>query len=212
MSQTVEVPELETLDVVSIDPDRTGLVVVDMQNDFVAADGALPVPGATDTVPKIERLLAWARERGVGVFYTQDTHREGDPEWEIWGRHAERGTYGWEIVEALAPREGEPVYEKVRYDGFYGTSLDHDLRVRKIDTLILCGTVANICVHYTAASAALRWYRVIHPVDALSALTPFDLEAALRQAAFLFQATLTTSAALLESGGPTAGRAPSAAG
>jgi hypothetical protein len=47
-------------------------------------------------------------------------------------------------------------------------------------------------VHYTAASAGLRWYRVIHPVDGLSALTPFDLEVALRQATFLFQARLTT--------------------
>jgi nicotinamidase-related amidase len=52
--------------------------------------------------------------------------------------------------------------------------------------------VANICVHHTAASAGLRWYRVIHPVDALSALTEFDMEAALRQASFLFQAELTT--------------------
>jgi Isochorismatase family len=62
-----------------------------------------------------------------------------------------------------------------RYDAFYGTSLDHELRVRGIETLVVCGTVANICVHYTAAGAAIRWYRV-HPVDALSALGPFDLE------------------------------------
>ena len=62
------------------------------------------------------------------------------------------------------------------------------------ETLVVCGTVANICVHYTAASAALRWYRVIHPVDALSALDPFDLESSLRQATFLFGARLTTAA------------------
>lgn len=61
-----------------------------------------------------------------------------------------------------------------------------------VDSLIICGNVANMCVHYTAASAGLRWYRVIHPVDALSALTPFDYELALRQASFLFQARLTT--------------------
>ena len=61
----------------------------------------------------------------------------------------------------------------------------------------MAGTVANICVHYTAASAGLRWYKVIHPVDALSALTPFDFEAALRQASFLFQARLTTVAGIV---------------
>ena len=70
---------------------------------------------------------------------------------------------------------------KVRYDVFYGTPLDHLLRLWGIDTLIICGTVANICVDYTAASAALRWYGVVIPRDAISALEPFDLEASLRQ-------------------------------
>lgn len=191
-SKTVEVPEYEIHDRVETDPASTAVVVVDMQHDFVDEEGALPVPGAGETVPRIRRLLEWARREGVAVFYTQDTHREGDPEWEIWGRHAEEGTHGWEILEEIAPREGELVFPKVRYDGFYGTGLDHHLRLRGIEALIVCGTVANICVHYTAASAALRWYRVIHPVDALSALTEFDMEAALRQASFLFQAELTT--------------------
>lgn len=192
MAKTVEVPEYRIEERVELEAARTALVVVDMQHDFVDEDGALPVPGAGATVPEIRRLLGWAREGGAAVCYTQDTHREGDPEWEIWGRHAEEGTGGWEIVEELAPRGDEPVFRKVRYDGFYGTGLDHHLRLRGIDTLIVCGTVANICVHYTAASAGLRWYRVIHPVDALSALTEFDMEVALRQASFLFQAELTT--------------------
>ncbi len=191
-SRSVEVPPYEIAERVAVDPARTALVVVDMQHDFVDADGALPVPGAAATVPRIGRLLEWARATGVTVLYTQDTHRPGDPEWTIWGRHVERGTRGWEIVAELAPRADEQVFEKARYDGFYGTGLDHALRTAGIDTLIVCGTVANICVHYTAASAGLRWVRVIHPVDTLSALTPFDLEAALRQASFLFQATLTT--------------------
>ncbi len=61
---------------------------------------------------------------------------------------------------------------------------------------MLCGTVANICVHYTAASAALRWYRVVVVRDAISALDPFDLESSLRQTAFLFQGTIADAAAL----------------
>jgi len=197
MGKTVEVPEYAVEESVTVDPRTTAVVVVDMQNDFVRADGALPVPGAADTVPRLRRLLDWARAGGVTVVYTQDTHREGDPEWAIWPRHAEHGTPGWEIVPELAPAPGEPVFEKVRYDGFYGTALDHELRRRGIDTLIVAGTVANICVHYTAASAGLRWYKVIHPIDALSALTPFDFEAALRQASFLFQARLTTVAGIV---------------
>ena len=190
--KTVEVPAYEVEDATELDPETTALVVVDMQRDFVDPDGALPVAGAAETVPRIARLLELARGAAMLVCFSQDTHRDEDPEWAIWGRHAEHGTRGWEIVPELEPRPGELVFEKPRYDAFYGTSLDHELRLRGIETLVVCGTVANICVHYTAASAALRWYRVIHPVDALSALDPFDLESSLRQATFLFGARLTT--------------------
>lgn len=82
--------------------------------------------------------------------------------------------------------------QKVRYDAFYATPLDHELRLAGVRDLIVCGTVANICVHYTAASAALRWYRVILPLDAVSALTPFDKESTARQVSALFQGAITT--------------------
>ena len=83
------------------------------------------------------------------------------------------------------------VLRKPRYDAFYGTPLDHLLRLWGIDTLVICGTLANICVHYTAASAALRWYAVVIPRDAISALDPFDLESSLRQTAFVLAGRLT---------------------
>lgn len=200
-TKIVEVPDYPIATSASIDPSRTALLIVDMQRDFVDAKGALSVPGAAATVPVIRRLVDWARKTGVAVMYTQDTHRAGDPEWTIWPKHVERGAWGWEIVDELKPASDELVFEKARYDGFYGTGLDHELRRRGLDTLIICGTVASICVHYTAASAGLRWYRVIHPIDALSALTPFDMEAALRQASFLFQAVLTTSDGLMTGAG-----------
>ncbi|HEV8044861.1 MAG TPA: isochorismatase family cysteine hydrolase, partial [Rubrobacter sp.] len=118
--------------------------------------GSLLVPDAEATIPNIKSLLGLARESGMKVVFTQDTHNEGDPEWEIWPEHVREGSWGWEIVDELSPREDELVVRKVRYDAFYGTHLDHYLRVWGVDTLVICGTVANICVHYTAASAALR--------------------------------------------------------
>ena len=74
-----------------------------------------------------------------------------------------------------------------------GRRYDHLLRLWGVDTLVICGTLANICVHYTAASAALRWYAVVIPRDAISALEPFDLETTLRQAAFVFAGRVTTA-------------------
>jgi nicotinamidase-related amidase len=196
MARTVEVPDYELHERVQVDPSRTALLVIDMQNDFVKEGGALVVPDAAATIPRIAGLLQRARAVGMWVAFSQDTHDEGDPEWRIWGEHVRRGTWGWRIVDELAPREDEPVIQKVRYDAFYGTHLDHFLRLWGVDTVVICGTVANICVHYTAASAALRWYDVVIPRDAVSALDPFDLESSLRQTAFLFAGKVTTIDAL----------------
>jgi nicotinamidase-related amidase len=192
----VEVPDYDVHERVSLDPSRTVLVVIDMQNDFVKPGGSLIAPGAEATIPRIARLLEAAREAEMRVAFSQDTHDADDPEFAIWGEHARRGTWGWQIVDELAPREDELVVQKVRYDAFYGTDLDHFLRLWGVESLIICGTLANICVHYTAASAGLRWFHVIIPHDAISALASFDLEASLRQTAFLFRGTITTVDAL----------------
>jgi len=197
MNGRVEIPEYEVHVEVRVDPTRTALVVVDMQNDFVHQGGSLLVPDAEATIPAINRLLQFARAHGMRVVYSQDTHREGDAEWRIWPEHAREGTWGWEIVDELAPARGDVVLRKLRNDAFYGTPLDHLLRLWGMDTLVICGTVANLCVQYTAASAALRWYDVVIPRDAISALDPFDLESSLRQTAFVFAGRITTAAALI---------------
>jgi len=202
----IEVPDYDVQAHVHVDPARTALVVVDMQNDFVREGGGLLVPDAEATIPAIRMLLELARANGVRVVYSQDTHRDGDPEWRIWPEHAREGSWGWEIVDELAPAPDDVVLRKPRYDAFYGTPLDHLLRLWGVDTLVICGTVANICVHYTAASAALRWYEVVIPRDAISALDPFDLESSLRQTALVLDGRITTAAALIF--GPR-GEAPS---
>lgn len=193
MARSVEVPEYEVHDEVRLDPAKTALIVVDMQNDFVKEGGSLLVPDAEGTIPAIRKLLNMVRKNSMKVVFTQDTHTDGDPEWDIWPEHVREGSWGWQIVDELQPRDDELVIRKVRYDAFYGTHLDHFLRLWGVDTLLICGTVANICVHYTAASAALRWYDIVISKDATSALDPFDLESSLRQTAFLFNGKITDS-------------------
>jgi nicotinamidase-related amidase len=190
---TVEVPHYAVQGQVRVDPARTALVVVDMQNDFVKQRGSLVVPEAEATTPAIRRLLDLARGSGMHVVYAQDTHRPGDPEWQIWPEHCREGSWGWEIVPELAPRLDETVLRKARHDAFYRTPLHRLLRLWSVDTLVICGTIANIGVHYTAASAALRWYTVVIPRDAISALEPFDLESSLRQVALVFAGQVTTA-------------------
>jgi nicotinamidase-related amidase len=185
MARTVDVPEYDVQDDVRVDPSRTALIIGDMQNDFVKEGGTLVVPSAEGTIPAIRSLLDLARESGMRVVFVQDTHGEGDPEWGIWGEHCREESWGWQVVDELAPREDEATIRKPRYDAFYGTQLEHMLRLWGVDTLIICGTVANICVHYTASSAAMRWFNVIVPKDCISSFNDFDMEASLSQTASL---------------------------
>ncbi len=191
---TVEVPEYEVVDSISLPADKTAIIVVDMQNDFVKPQGKLFVLTAPATVEPIKTLLERARSAGVRIFYTQDTHYDEDPEYEIWGEHVKYGTWGWQIIDELAPKPGDIVVQKTRYDGFYGTPLDDLLRVYGIKYTVIVGTVANICVLHTAASAALRWYKVVVPVDGISALTEFDLHATLRQIHYLYKGVIVRHA------------------
>jgi nicotinamidase-related amidase len=193
MAEPIAVPEIPHTERVALDPASTALIVVDMQHDFVSDGGSLQVADAQATVPAIADLIRRFRAAGAHIVFTQDTHRDGDPEFRIWPPHALEGTHGWEIVDELHPLPEDTVLRKPRYDAFYGTPLHHQLRVWGVQTLVICGTVANICVHYTASSAALRWYDVVIPRDAVSALDPFDLAASLRQTTSLLAGRVTTA-------------------
>jgi nicotinamidase-related amidase len=186
----VEVPDYNIESEVEVDPDRFVLLILDMQNDFVHPDGALYNPDAEETIDKIARFARRAREAGVPVWHTQDTHRKGDTEFDIWGEHCRKDTWGWEIVDKLTPQEDDLVFQKPRYDAFYGTDLDQQLREHDREGLIMAGTVANICVHYTAASAGHRFMDVVLPIDLISALDEFDYHSTLRQVNWLYQAKL----------------------
>jgi nicotinamidase-related amidase len=185
--KTVEVPEIPFEPKIELPASKTALVIVDMQNDFVKAEGTLEVPASRQTIPHIQGLLKRARQHGVIVTYTQDTAVEDDPEFDIWPAHCVRGTWGWQIIDELAPEEKDMVFQKNRYDGFYGTGLDHFLtRIWHIEHLVIVGTVSNICVLHTAASAGLRWFHVVIPANGISALTTFDQALTLRQASYLY--------------------------
>lgn len=185
--EQVVLPEIAFKATVKLPAAKSAVIVVDMQNDFVKPGGTLVVPDASETIAAIQGLLAQARANGTPVAYTQDTHFAGDREWSIWPEHCRAGSWGWQIIDELAPKPGELVCQKSRYDGFYDTSLDHYLtRVWGVEHLVIVGTVASICVLHTAASAGLRWFHVVVPANGISALTDFDQALTLRQVSWLY--------------------------
>jgi nicotinamidase-related amidase len=194
--KTVEVPEITYQPEVTLPAASTAVIVVDMQNDFVKPGGTLTNEVADSMVPRLTQLLDRARAQNVRIAYTQDSHLEGDPEWTIWPEHCRVGTWGWEIISELKPRPDDLICPKNRYDGFYGTWLDHFLtRVWRVQHLVIVGTVANICVLHTAASAGLRWFNIVIPADGVSALTDFDQAMTLRQASWLYLSKVVRSTA-----------------
>ncbi len=194
--KVVEVPEITYQPEVRLSAQSTALIVVDMQNDFVKPAGTLANESANAMVPRLAQLLDRARAHGVRVAYTQDSHMEGDLEWTIWPEHCRIGTWGWEIISELKPQPDDLICPKNRYDGFYGTWLDHFLtRVWQVKTLVIVGTVANICVLHTAASAGLRWFNLVISADGVSALTDFDQALTLRQASWLYLSRVVRSVA-----------------
>jgi nicotinamidase-related amidase len=185
--KNIEVPKLRVEDEVILNPKNTALIIVDMQNDFVREDGNLYVPTANNTIEKIKSLIERAKDKKVKIVYTQDTHFEDDLEWQIWPIHCKKGTSGWNIIDELKPQANDLIIEKNRYDGFYETPIEHYLgHVWNVENLIITGTVSNICVAHTAASAGLRWYKIIIPSDGISSLTDFDHEMTLRQVSTLY--------------------------
>ncbi len=158
----------------ALDPKKTAMIVVDMQNDFVAEGAALRSPQAAAMVPRLAEMLAFCREWGVRIVYTAHVHRRDGCDMglydDLYPPVAERsvlvdGTRGAEIFSELAPAPGEHVIKKHRYSAFFATDLDLILREWGIDTVVVSGTTTENCCHATARDAMFHNYRVIFLSD-----------------------------------------------
>jgi len=175
------------------DPARTAVVAVDMQNGFCHPDGSLHAPASEAVIDDVVDLVADARDAGAEIVYTRDVHPpeqfEGAhyyDEFERWGEHVVENSWEAELVGELDVREADHVVEKHTYDAFYGTELDGWLSAHGIDDLLICGTLANVCVLHTAGSAGLRDYRPVLVDDAIGAIEDDHKEYALDHADWLF--------------------------
>lgn len=189
---------------VTLDPGRTALVVVDMQNAFVERGGlfdlaGLDIDGARSVVDAARRLLMAARPVGIKVIYLQMGYRPDladsggptSPNWdkelalvlmrerpELAGRLLVHGTWDHAIVDDLKPEAGDLVVPKSRYSGFAGTALDSLLRTAGVTDLIFTGVATNVCVESTLRDAFFHEYRPVLVADATMAAGPEGQQAA----------------------------------
>lgn len=176
---------------------RAAVIVIDMINDFVT--GVFKSDRAAKIVPDIKALLDYAREQKIPIVYATDAHLPGiDPEFDVWGKHAEAGSWGAEIIDELKPKKGDFRVFKRKYSAFQGTDLDQLLREQSVDTVILCGVVTDICIQHTAADAFFRDYKIIIPKDCVEAVDAPTQEAAIRFMRKAYGPEITTSKELLK--------------
>ena len=176
-----------------LNPDRTAVVVVDMQNGFCHPDGSLYAPESEAVVDPISKMVDDAHETGTSVVFTRDVHPPGQfddahyyDEFARWGEHVVEGTWETDIVEGLDVDEDDHIVTKHTYDAFYRTDLEGHLRAHGIDDLLICGTLANVCVLHTAGSAGLRDFRPVLVENAIGYIEEGHHEYATDHADWLF--------------------------
>ena len=189
MTNEVDIMAAESIvfgkDFFIINPSRTALIVIDMQNAFVAEDGTYQSAEARQMVPRLEKLIAFAREHRLPLIWTQSDHRppyggillrkfpairedrvlwKGDPSFELY-------------ADMPQPLDDEYRVVKHKYDAFFETDLDAILRNKGITTVIITGTATNVCCESTARSAFFRDYNVVFPSDCNGTFDP-EMQAA----------------------------------
>ena len=152
---------------------NAAILVVDMLNDFVT--GALACDRGKAIVPATAQLLEAARNKNIPVIFRNDAHIKGiDRELKLWGDHAIAGTKGAEVIPELGLCEQDYVVPKRRYSGFFQTSLDILLKELGVQTVIMTGLHAHMCVRHTSADAYCLGYNVIVAKEATDSFTEED--------------------------------------
>jgi ureidoacrylate peracid hydrolase len=179
----------------NLDPAKTALVVVDMQNAFMLPGVAHALcPMAEKIVPNINRLARAVRDSGGTVVWIKTTFK--DDALKNWSTYFEMvtpqqgakriaalttGSKGHELWAALDVRPADLIVEKTRFSAFIQGSSDlaDALRNRGIDTVLITGTVTNVCCESTARDAMMLNFKTIMVTDGNAAVTNEDHSASL---------------------------------
>lgn len=173
-----------------IDPAKTALVVVDMQNAFMLPGVAHSLClEAQEIVPNINTLAQAVRESGGAVVWIQTAYTdETKKSWSVYydisrpeqnRKRAEAlapGSKGYQLWETLDARPDDIFVEKKRFSAFIGGSsnLAEVLRAKRIDTILVTGTVTNVCCESTARDAMMCNFKTIMVTDGNAAATDED--------------------------------------
>ncbi len=191
-----------------LDPSTSALVVIDMQNFFVEPGAALEVETARDIVPNINQLAAAMRDAGGTVAWVRMTF-EPDELATTWTAFLpvnggtdgaatfsaiEHGAPGHQLWAPLELDDRDLIVDKHRFSALIqgSSNLQELLDARGVDTLVIVGTLTNVCCESTARDAMMLNYRVIMVDDANATITEAAHRASLDNVAMFFGDVQTT--------------------
>lgn len=192
----------------AIEPARAALVVVDMQNVFLAPEEVFGNPNALAIIPTVNRLAAAMRAAGGTVIWTRQTVSHAAPlampawQYDLSVPHVRRavetmlaGTHSHALHPDMKVAPDDLVLDKYRYSAFLcpGGALRAALEARGIDMLVIAGTLTNVCCESTARDGNMLGYRVIVASDATAAVTDAEHNAALLNLRLTFADVRATS-------------------
>jgi ureidoacrylate peracid hydrolase len=194
----------------TIDAGRTALVVVDMQNYFVAEGFPLEAPVARAIVPNINRMAKAMRAAGGTIVWVQTTSAGALEFWGNLHRHMltpersdarlaglDETSEGFKLFSTLEPQATDLWVKKIKYSAFIAGSSDIHAKLasRGIDTVLVTGTVTNVCCESTARDAMMLDYRVIMLSDGNASLSDEEHAASLNNFLIYFGDVMTTDEA-----------------
>ncbi|MGP9788812.1 isochorismatase family protein [Roseinatronobacter sp. NSM] len=178
-----------------LDPARTALVVIDLQNGFMVPGVAHALcETAVQIVPNVNRLARAVRAAGGKVFWVQNTHDDSClTEWSVLHDYTVRekqlhrvrsmseGSEGHALYPTLDVQPGDETVQKTRFSAFISGSSDlpQRLKAADCDTVLIVGTVTNVCCDSSARDAMMLNFKTIMVSDANAALTDDEHNAAL---------------------------------
>jgi 23S rRNA (adenine2503-C2)-methyltransferase len=180
---------------------RSALLVVDMQEFFLAAGSSAYLPQALPALANAGRLAAAFREAGRPVLFTAHAHEDPAVDGGLmalwWKKVCLSGTPEAEVSPALGPLEGE-VFPKCRYSAFTNAEILERLKALDVDSLVIAGLKTNLCVESTVRGAFDLGFMCIAAGDAMAARTEQLHQASLESMADGFAMVRRTSEILAE--------------
>ncbi len=183
-----------------LEPEHAALLVIDMQNEFLAEDGLLPTWGGPAVLPRVSRLMESFRRRNRPVIYTRHCYFnpsvDGGTTAEWWGMKDDSPILNAAlpssaIHKSIAPKEGETVIAKHRYSAFHATNLESILRNQGVRDVAICGVATNCCCEATAHDALFRDFHIFFLADGCGASDDAAHIATLRDIACFYGTVLT---------------------